>query len=94
MTYTNIIADAMKIGTLPTPPTPLPSGSRCSYTGEEIGKGYAHEGGVISEPTARLLLAVDFRGVVVITDEERAKEAVAKGIGRGKAWGCGMVVLT
>lgn len=56
MTYTNIIADAMKIGTLPTPPTPLPSGSRCSYTGEEIGKGYAHEGGVISEPTARLLL--------------------------------------
>ncbi|MBK8912917.1 MAG: type I-E CRISPR-associated protein Cas6/Cse3/CasE [Chlorobi bacterium] len=40
------------------------------------------------------LLAVDFRGVVVITDEERAKEAVAKGIGRGKAWGCGMVVLT
>lgn len=40
------------------------------------------------------LLAVDFRGVVVITNEERAKEAVAKGIGRGKAWGCGMVVLT
>lgn len=56
MTYTEIIADAMKISTLPTPPDLLPRGSRCRYTGEEIVKGYRHDGGVISEPTARLLL--------------------------------------
>lgn len=37
--------------------------------------------------------AVTYEGYLKITDVDRLKEAMIKGIGRGKAYGCGMLTL-
>ena len=38
-------------------------------------------------------LAVDFEGALIVTDAEAFAKAFANGIGRGKAWGCGLLSL-
>jgi len=35
--------------------------------------------------------AVDFDGMLVVTNRERFVQALHEGIGRGKAWGCGLL---
>lgn len=38
------------------------------------------------------LLAVDFSGRLVVTDAEELAQAVVRGIGTGKAYGCGLLL--
>ena len=40
-----------------------------------------------------LLLGVEFRGVLRVTDAARFAETLRQGIGRGKAWGFGLLVV-
>lgn len=39
-------------------------------------------------------LAVDFDGRLVVTDLEIFAQSLSEGIGRGKAWGCGLLSVT
>lgn len=48
----------------------------------------------LQSPQGINVLAVEYRGVVVVTDTKLAQAAITQGIGRGKAWGLGMLLLT
>ncbi|MBL7988811.1 MAG: type I-E CRISPR-associated protein Cas6/Cse3/CasE, partial [Chlorobi bacterium] len=48
----------------------------------------------LKSPKGINVLSVEYRGVVVVRDAEAAQAAVRRGVGRGKAWGCGMLLLT
>lgn len=48
----------------------------------------------IQSPKGITMLSVEYRGIVVVRDAEAAQAAVWQGVGRGKAWGCGMLLLT
>lgn len=48
----------------------------------------------IRSPRGLVVLAVEYRGVAVVQDAAAAQSAVEQGIGSGKAWGCGMLLLT
>jgi CRISPR system Cascade subunit CasE len=39
------------------------------------------------------LYTVTYEGILEITDVELFKEVLTKGIGRGKAYGCGMLTI-
>lgn len=52
------------------------------------------ESGWIESPAGVKALSVEYRGVVAVMDAALAQEAVDKGVGSGKAWGLGMLLLT
>ena len=65
------------------------SGFRIQVPGVQVLRAQPH---VLKDKT--YLYSVDFTGILNVTDREKFKQAVAQGIGKGKAFGFGMLVLS
>jgi CRISPR system Cascade subunit CasE len=74
----------------PTKSVPDPNGGKrgkvCAHTVPRYQKHWLQEQGVS-------LLAVTYEGVLRVTDQERFREMLCRGLGRGKAYGMGLLTV-
>jgi len=71
-------------------PEQVPAVSVTSRSKDSFGRRDPHQDGRQGKVT---LVRVQFDGVLTVTDAEKFRTMLANGLGRGKAYGCGLMTL-